>query len=60
MTLLTVAADYHAAVDVDQKACCRWAVQQSIDIACRLGPQQQTRRMLLTLSTDGTDRQTYA
>jgi len=30
----------------------------SIDISCRRGAQQQTRRMLLLLSIDGIDRQT--
>jgi len=33
------------------------AVQQSIDISCPLGPQQQTRRTLLQ-RTNGTDRRT--
>jgi len=33
-------------------------VQQSIDISCPLGPQQQTRRTLLQRSIDGTERQT--
>jgi len=32
------------------------AVQQSIDISCPPGPQQQTRRTLLQRSTAGTDR----
>jgi len=33
-------------------------VQQSIDISCPSGPQQQTHRTLLQRSIDGTDRQT--
>ena len=33
-------------------------MQQSIDISCPLGPQQQTRRTLLQRSIDGTERQT--
>jgi len=32
--------------------------QQSIDISCRPGTQQQTRRTLLRWSIDGTDRWT--
>jgi len=31
-------------------------VQQSIDISCRQGTQQQTCHTLLERSTDGTDR----
>ena len=40
-------------------SCCRApAVQQLIDISCRLGTQQQNCRMLLQRLIDGTDRQT--
>jgi len=46
MTLSASAADRRAAADIDRKACCRRAVQQSTDIACPQGPQQQTRRTL--------------
>jgi len=61
-TLLALAADRRAAVDVDRggRACCRRAMQQSTDIACppepTLNPQQQTRRTLLQRSIAGTDR----
>jgi len=37
---------------------CRRDVQQSIEIACLRGPQQQTRRKLLQRSTGWTDRRT--
>ena len=41
------------------RACCRRAVQQSIDIACPPGPQQQTRRTpRLPRNVTQTDRQT--
>jgi len=42
-----------------QRHCC-WApvVQQSIDISCPPGAQQQTRRTLLQRSIAGTDRET--
>jgi len=45
-------------------SCCSApAVRKSIEIPCLLGPQQQTRRVLLQRSTDGTngrtDKQTY-
>jgi len=43
VALLAFAADRRAAVDMDRKAAAP-AVQQSIDIACPPGPQQQTRR----------------
>jgi len=43
----SASAERRAAVDMDLciggRACCRRAVQQSIDIACLRGPQQQTR-----------------
>jgi len=64
-TLLALAADRRAAVDVDRsgRACCRRAMQQSTDIACppepTLNPQQQTRRTLLQRSIAGTDRQRH-
>ena len=35
------------------------SVQQSIDVSCPPGPQQQTRRMLLQRSIAGTDRRAY-
>jgi len=35
----------------------RHVVQQSIDISCHYGAEQQTHRPLLLLSIDGTDRQ---
>jgi len=41
------------------RACCRLIVQQSIDIACLQGAQQQTScPTLLQWSIDGTDKQT--
>jgi len=42
-----------------RRRCC-WApaVQESIDISCPPGPQQQTRRTLLQRSIGGTDKRT--
>jgi len=55
VTLLAFAAErLRAAV----RRCCLAPVQQSIDISCPRGAQQQTRRTLLQRSIDGTDRQT--
>jgi len=46
------------AVLLRRRCCWAPAVQQSIDISCLLGPQQQTRRTMLQQSIAGTDRQT--
>jgi len=57
VTPLAFAADRRAAVAGGSKggrACCRRAVQQSIDVACPLGPQQQTCRTLQQRA-NGTD-----
>jgi len=53
VTLLAFAAGRRAAV---RRCCWAPAVQQSIDISCPPGPQQQTHRALLQLSIAGTDR----
>ena len=44
--------------DTARNCCWAPAVQQSIDISCSPGPQQQTRRTLLQRSIDRADRRT--
>jgi len=57
MTLLAFAADRRDAVaQLLLGACSRRSVQQSIDISCPRGTQQQTHRTLLQRSIDGTDQ----
>jgi len=53
MTLPASAAERRAAAPLTISA-----VQQSIDISCPPGAQQQTRCTLVLLSIDGTDRWT--
>jgi len=61
VTLLAFAAVRRAAccgAFAAGRACGRHAVQQSIDIACPRGAQQQTRRSSVRRENGGTDRQT--
>jgi len=58
ITLPAFAAERRAAAPLLLSAgvCCRSVVQQSIDISCPRGAQQQTRHTPLLLLISGTDR----
>jgi len=58
MTLPAFAAERRRLLHSAAAAAGRPAVQQSIDISCAPGAQQQTHRTPLLRSTDGTDRRT--